>query len=461
MKSPEDFESRLRAYLSDGAQTKAPAGIDSRIEQRLFGPRRGWSMQLIAAAAIVAMAIGLGVGLRTVREWNHGLAGGAPTASPAISPSVVPSGKPPAPPETPTPQPNRGVYPLMAPASIRMVSATIGWAAGSTTDRILRTADGGQHWNDVTPAHARLGTWTTFFLDADNAWVASSLQPGSPSADSTIQIEHSSDGGRTWAQVGVIQPDSGGPAAMDFADRQHGWLLMHDDRSQQALYSDLVAVFGTADGGATWTKLSQADSTGIAGRLPIACTKTSLVFLDATNGWIAGSCGPGGGYLLYATHDGGRSWASVSLRIPAQGTATCDCAIGSLRFWDQQHGGLVLDSAGQDERGYPQNFLYLTSDGGRSWQLGPMLPVNAYSVYFLDGRDLWTLDAKTNAILFSDDAGQRWSTAGTVPTNSNGVVWDFQFVTAQIGWVLGADPGGLPILKTVDGGSTWTTQLAP
>jgi photosystem II stability/assembly factor-like uncharacterized protein len=38
---------------------------------------------------------------------------------------------------------------------------------------------------------------------------------------------------------------------------------------------------------------------------------------------------------------------------------------------------------------------------------------------------------------------------------------DFQFVTSRVGWALGADSRGLPILKTVDGGATWTTQLAP
>jgi hypothetical protein len=80
---------------------------------------------------------------------------------------------------------------------------------------------------------------------------------------------------------------------------------------------------------------------------------------------------------------------------------TCDCEIGSLRFWDNQHGALVLDGAYQDARGYAQNFLYTTIDGGRSWQLGRMLPANAFSVYFLDAAHGWTLDAKANNLLFS------------------------------------------------------------
>ena len=119
-----------------------------------------------------------------------------------------------------------------------------------------------------------------------------------------------------------------------------------------------------------------------------------------------------------------------------------------------------MDAYG-DARGYAQNFLYTTTDGGRSWQLGPLLPSNAFSVYFLNATHGWTLNAKANTLLFSGDGGQHWSIAGTIPSNSNGVVRDFQFVTAQVGWVLGADSRGLPILKTIDGGQTWTTQLAP
>src|SRR5207249_624307 len=161
-----------------------------------------------------------------------------------------------------------------------------GWAAGSTTDRILRTTDGGSHWNDVTPRGARLGTWTTFFLDADNAWLASSLQPGSPTNDFSVEIYRTLDGGRNWSQVGMS-----------------------------------------------------------------------------------------------VTRDGGRKWVAVALRVPQLGTPTCDCSIESLRFWDKQHGALVLNDAYQDARGYAQNFLYTTTDGGRSWQLGPLLPGNAFSVF--------------------------------------------------------------------------------
>jgi photosystem II stability/assembly factor-like uncharacterized protein len=454
MGKPDEFDPRLNAYLHRGASTPTPDGLEARIIDGARRPRSGWVLQLTAAAALLVLAIGLGIAVQRARQSAGVKPSPSPTASLSVSPTVKPT-------PDPTPTTSGAPYPLLGSVSMHMVNASTGWAAGSGTDRILRTTDGGDHWNDVTPKNARLGNWATFFLDANNAWLASSLQPGSPTKDFSVEIYRTSDGGSTWLHVGTPSPGWGFPAALDFVDRQRGWLFIKQDGTLQTPGSDMVALFGTTDGGASWNQLSQTDTSGIAGHLPQACSKLNPVFLSASTGWIPGSCGAGGGYFLYVTRDGGQNWAAVALRMPPAGTLTCDCEIGSLRFWDNQHGALVLDGAYQDARGYAQNFLYTTIDGGRSWQLGPLLPANAFSVYFLDAAHAWTLDAKANNLLFSGDGGLHWSTAGTIPSNSNGVVMDFQFVTSRVGWALGADSRGLPILKTVDGGATWTTQLAP
>jgi photosystem II stability/assembly factor-like uncharacterized protein len=450
MGKPDDFDPRLKSYLHRGSSTPPPAGLEARIIVGTRRQRSGWLLQVAAAAALLVLAIGLGIAVQRARQS----VGVTPTATPFASPSGKPT-------PYPTPTASGSPYPLVGFSSMHMINASTGWAAGSGTDRILRTTDGGDHWNDVTPKNARLGNWATFFLDANNAWLASSLQPGSPTNDFSVEIYRTSDGGTTWLRVGTASAGWGFPAALDFVDRQRGWLFIKEDGTLQAPGSDMVAFYGTTDGGASWNKLSQTDTSGLAGHLPQACSKLNPVFLSASTGWMPGSCGAGGGYFLYVTRDGGRNWSAVALRIPSQGTLTCDCEIGSLRFWDNHHGALVLDGAYQDARGYAQNFLYTTIDGGRSWQLGPLLPPNAFSVYFLDAAHAWTLDAKANSLLFSGDGGLHWSTAGAIPSNSNGVVMDFQFVTSRVGWVLGADSRGLPILKTVDGGATWTTQLSP
>src|ERR1700737_986828 len=164
MGKPDEFDPRLKAYLHRGASTPPPAGMDARIIGAAPRRKTGWGLQVVAAAGVLVLAIGLGIVIQRARQS----VGVTPTASSVPSASTKPT-------PYPTPTTTATAYPLLPPASIHMINASTGWAAGSGSDRILRTTDGGDHWNNVTPSQARLGNWSTFFLDANNAWLASSL----------------------------------------------------------------------------------------------------------------------------------------------------------------------------------------------------------------------------------------------------------------------------------------------
>ena len=447
MGSPDGFDSRLKAYLHRGSGTPPPIGMEARVTGGAPQRKVGWGLQVAAAAAVLVLAIGVGIFFQRARH-SVGV-GPFPSATPVATPRTKPT-------PYPTPTSSGPLYPLLGPASMHMINASTGWAAGSGTDRILRTSDGGSHWNDVTPRGARLGTWTTFFLDGNNAWLASSLQPGSASPDFSVAIYRTVDGGRSWEQTGEVAPDQGWAGSIDFVDRTHGWLFVNQGN---AAGSQGVVFYGTVDGGTTWTKLSETDSSGNPGHLPFGCNKGLPVFLSSSTGWIPGTCNYARAPFFYVTHDGGRTWSDAGIELPGGYGGGCMCGPNSLQFSDSRNGVFVLNLYGTD--GLPHNFLYATHDAGASWQAGPTLPANCYTVDFVNATVGWTLDAKTNAILQTNDGGQHWSTVGTIPSNSNGVVMDFQFVTPRVGWALGADSRGLPILKTVDGGQTWTTQLAP
>ncbi len=447
MGNRDDFDQRVKAYLHRGATTPQPVGMEARI---LGGPPRrkvGWVLQVAAAAAVLVLAIGLGIIFQRARQSS---------ADHPVPPVATPSTKP-----TPYPTPTTSgpLYPLLGPAAMHMINASTGWAAGAGTNRILRTTDGGSHWVEVTPQAARAGNWTTYFLDANHAWLASSLQPGSDSRDFSVTIYRTADGGQTWGQAAQAAGDQGWPASMDFVDTAHGWLFMNLG-SAAGSQGVAFALYGTVDGGETWSKLSEADTSTTPGHLPLSCGKGAPVFVNSSTGWMPEACNDGGGPSLFVTHDGGRTWDDAAIAMPAGHSGHCKCTISTLkfsRFTNYQNGAFVLNIYDADFAA--NNFLYATADAGAHWVLRGELPPNAYIIDVLAGGAEWTLDAKRNTVLHSNDDGQHWSTLGTIP--STAVVMDLQFVNTAIGWALGSEPGGNTLIKTSDGGRTWTTQLAP
>jgi photosystem II stability/assembly factor-like uncharacterized protein len=450
MAKPDEFDPRLKTYLHRGASTPPPAGMEARIIRG--APRRkvGWGLQAAAAAALVVLAIGLGIFVQRARQS----VGVTPSASPVASPSTKPT-------PYPTPTTRGAAYPLLPPASMRMFNRNTGWAAGSGTNKILRTSDGGTHWDDVTPQAARAGTWTTFFLDGNHAWLGSSIQPGSGSPDFSVAIYRTDDGGRNWQPAGTAAVDAGWPASMQFVDPTHGWLFINQGA---AAGSQGVAFYGTVDGGTSWAKLSETDPndpSGSPGHLPFGCNKGAPLFVSSSTGWIPGACNAAGRPFLYVTNDGGRTWNDAGIALPAGYSGPCMCGVSGLRFSDFSKSVVfvlgIYSAAGGD--GVAHNFLYETRDAGAHWFPGPMMPPNCFIADFLTPAVGWTLDAKTNTILYTGDGGQHWSTLGTVPSSQ--VVMDFHFVNSAIGWAMGSEPGGNTLIKTSDGGRTWTTQLSP
>src|SRR5689334_4555208 len=101
MNKPDELDPRLKAYLHRGASTPPPAGMEVRIVARAPRRRAGWAFQLAATAALLVLAIGLGIVVQHARQS----AGGGPSPSPLVSPSTKP---------TPSPTPSaQGAYPLL------------------------------------------------------------------------------------------------------------------------------------------------------------------------------------------------------------------------------------------------------------------------------------------------------------------------------------------------------------
>lgn len=290
----------------------------------------------------------------------------------------------------------------------------------------------------------------TMFLDARHAWVAVIQRGG------VVLVQHTSDAGQTWhcTRVHVAGPREVGPGGLqiDFIDPRHGWLMAIGE----GLFANAVALFGTTDGGAHWTKL--------ADHLPFSHL---LGFHSITVGFAAvmhGGGAPAVPRALYVTHDGGHIWHIEPLPIPS-GFRTSTVILHRPVFSGRQDG--VLPETIFFTRAAKNAALevYITHNGGQSWKATPPLRTRTpnETVDFISSQRGWAVVGTT--LYATMDSGQHWT---TVPSS---VRWApgqrLDFVTTRVGFGLASPltPRTFTgLLKTTDGGYTWKAiqpQLVP
>jgi hypothetical protein len=114
-------------------------------------------------------------------------------------------------------------------------------------------------------------------------------------------------------------------------------------------------LFGTADGGVSWTLLSMTTlgnppaEAGV-GELPNGNAAEALFFIDATYGWL-GLSSPGEN--LFRSDDGGVTWTFVDVLDPG-------LPVTSIVFADANNGTLVTPDGD-----------WTTTDGGATWAPAP------------------------------------------------------------------------------------------
>lgn len=353
--------------------------------------------------------------------------------------------------------------------SIDMLTAQAGWgvAEGSfgfdVDDHILRTADGGKTWVDITPpqpvrADYSLGNAATLFtLDDRTAWVVF-YDRAMGAALGPVTVWRTSDGGAGWLESAPLDLSDAAffaPTELIFVDDQHGWLMAHVDAG---MMHDYVMVFATDDGGASWARL--VDPTNQA--LTQSCGKTGIVFTDTENGWITGDCQgvqPGAPYLERTT-DGGATWEPVALPAPQgvpaafEGAATA-CALQDPPYVDQQTAYLTVSCENFDT-GAVAAYIYRTADEGASW-FSRQLPSGFEQASFVSARLGWIVAGGDGGGEGPFDLWQTFDGAQSF-NRIETVDWSGQlsFVSSREGWAVRQDSQGAGVLlHTTDGGQQW------
>jgi photosystem II stability/assembly factor-like uncharacterized protein len=340
---------------------------------------------------------------------------------------------------------------------VHLFDATTGWATAN--DRLLRTTDGGLHWQDVTPPGSGSQGVVAFPLSANNAWVVRALVEAGPGASQST-VFHTANGGRTWRSITLPVFSV---AQITFADSQRGWMLADLDTADGEQGADILR---TTDGGQTWAKLSSAADR--PGALPLEGQKFGLTFRDATTGWVVqGDSVDNAPRLhgLFWTQDGGATWQpALTLAWPT--ALAHDPSLdefGQLpTFFSSQLGVLRLLVVMQATGEVADTVMYVTRDGGTTWS--PTTPLQAPAATtsfldatsFLDPLDWWIVpNANGGTSLFeTSDGGQHWASWTPGPPFAGVSAVSFGSDT------LGLAIGSAGLLRTTDGGHTWMTLAA-
>ena len=179
-----------------------------------------------------------------------------------------------------------------------------------------------------------------------------------------------------------------------------------------------------------------------------------VVFVTPTTGWVINFSGE-----IYKTTDGGQTWA---LQISAKTRSGDAVQFRSVAFANEQRGwaGSLTDGGG--------HILYETRDGGQTWDditsriSGPAMAgicgLWAASDQVIYGVGRYASPAQ---LLKSTDGGQTWTARNMSPLAETLV--DVFFFDENHGFVVGGDHANLGkahavVLETRDGGATWAVR---
>ena len=229
-------------------------------------------------------------------------------------------------------------------------------------------------------------------------------------------------------------------------------------------------VWKTTDGGTTWSPLTDSQATLSMGAIAVAPSNPNIIY--AGTGEADNSIDSFYGRGLLKSTDAGATWALLTGNV---GLNEFDRTAISRILIDPTDPNTVyvaVATGGENGRVGPYGF-YKSTDGGTTWAntMASVItdPIAEFTDAVLDPSNPHTLyvavDDPTAAraesgVYRSTDAGATWSIAGNFPMGVGGAIQVAIAPSApQTLFAAMADPssgGLLEMMKTSDGGNTWT-----
>jgi photosystem II stability/assembly factor-like uncharacterized protein len=279
----------------------------------------------------------------------------------------------------------------------------------------------------------------------DDIWFVDPLHGWA--VNSNGQVVHTTDGFGTFEEQ--FHDDDLYLRCVGFADASRGWV---------GTLTSSRRLLETSDGGATWTTV-----TGLPALAPSAVCGLSVV--NASVVYASGTNFPNRPARMMRTLDGGATWEGRDMG--AHATLLVD-----TYFTDADHGWVVGGKASvpNPTRADVRAVVLRTEDGGRTWvdkaaPLAAQLPLGewGWKIHFIDERvgyvALESFDR--GAILKTTDGGDSWTRIDIDDPQGNVNLEGVGFVDESTGWVggwgvavVGAPEAGFSS-ATTDGGKSW------
>ena len=339
--------------------------------------------------------------------------------------------------------------------SIWMIDTQTGYSVWRTADGIRslkQTADSGLTWQEMAlPKELMAADRTTFdlLITANKSGPLLLVAASGEINDNTPRVYISANRDGQWQPASDMDTtglESFFVSQVDLQDAATARMLAHVGAGMN---HDYIAVYRSQDGGMNWTRLLDpyGDTSGVQ-----VCYKHQMFFLDDQHGWLSGTCnGVAAGVYLYLTNDGGTSWEEVQLPVP------------------NDKPDLFTDFNQVCESAFPQKDdsgaldLAMTCKDMND-QFGPL---EGYTYHLPANSDRWQIQSYPGGTLMVISQ-TKWVAAGTKWEQSadGGATWEemavnfglvdsFQVIGQNVWAITVKDDGSRSLVRSVDGGRNW------
>lgn len=325
---------------------------------------------------------------------------------------------------------------------IDMTSRTSGWAY--SPEHVWLIAGGGTTWHLVWHQATQILAFVA--PSRTDAWAVTV-----PAGAQRIEVWHTVNGGRTWSSATAKASWPVVTASLTIDEKGYGHVLVAGPPAPQMAPD---ALFAIEHGQLVSTPVFSTTGSGLG----------DIVFSSNQDGVAVDVAVVGSQKMtppLFRTTDGGVTWQPVILPSPP-GYSPVSGSQRAAQYVVQPPVSFVSLSTGYAVLESPQATLCRTTNAGASWipLTGPPV-AHGYGVSasWLTPQRGWVMTGSRgpSTLWGTSDGGQTWTRLSsgyfiTVP----------QFVSAADGWALlvprhpNAYGGPLTVIRTINGGRTWT-----